>query len=360
MLEWSCTDMLYDILPPLVLFGSLGGIIFLVSRVVGRLGRHEVVVAIRREAALPGHLRPERVVRLHERGVQPIHSRLLMIKTAWRGLGQRLQAVPFVLRPFRHARNNIVQRFIHVTVRVRRYVTKIRLDRHTAQVLTNVSDQKSQMEPTTEVAAKLPSTSTFLRKQLSVSSRDTSKEMLVPKRSIEEKKEGKAAAEKKAAVPSAPPATLSPSILASAQESLAAARYQQVEELLVPYLAEHTKDTAAYMVLGRAALGQESWQEALEIFEQVVRLNDREPEAHACLGFAAFKSGKFSLALQTLQRAQNDDPEDTATLEYLLAIAKHMDNRPLQRSVLERLIELNPQDAERNAALAALKEPAFR
>lgn len=133
------------------------------------------------------------------------------------------------------------------------------------------------------------------------------------------------------------------SALMQAMEAIEEAHFDQAEEILVPYLVEHAKDTSAYMLLGKVAMARGAWEEAFEIFQQVVRIDDSAPDAQAQLGCAAIKQGKFTIALLALQRAHEVDPRNIGILEQLLAIAQRLDNHVLQKSVLEQLVDLQPE-----------------
>ena len=126
-------------------------------------------------------------------------------------------------------------------------------------------------------------------------------------------------------------------MLEQAREALSAHEYQHAEDILVEYIVKHTKDTNAYMLLGEAAVGREDWQEAAEIFEQVITWNPDQPRAYALLGLSACRAGRYSKALQALQRAHEADPEDVNILTDLLSIARKMDNPALQKSISEKI-----------------------
>jgi tetratricopeptide (TPR) repeat protein len=128
-----------------------------------------------------------------------------------------------------------------------------------------------------------------------------------------------------------------PSLLQRAQEALAAHNADKAESILVPHLAKHPRDTAAYMLLGEAAVARRNWREAMEIFEQVVVINPRTKGAYAALGRAAYEAGKFTRAIEALQRAHDAQPQDRKVLKQLLRIARRMDNVPMQHSLQEEL-----------------------
>lgn len=129
------------------------------------------------------------------------------------------------------------------------------------------------------------------------------------------------------------------SALQRAQQALQEKKYQHAEDILVDHIVHHTKDTRAYMLLGRVATERADWQEAMEIYEQVIRWQPAEPGAQAGLGIAAYNCGRYSKALQALQRAHEEDPGNLVVLHDLLGIAQKMDNPALQRAIQTKLRE---------------------
>ncbi len=128
--------------------------------------------------------------------------------------------------------------------------------------------------------------------------------------------------------------------LDKAQQELAAANYQNVENILVPYLMKNPRNTSAYMLLGKAALGRHAWDEATEIFEQAVAINPTTKRGYASLGYAAYRTGKLTKALEALQKAHNAEPNNVVIIKRLLTIAQRMDNQPMQKSLEEKLTDL--------------------
>lgn len=129
--------------------------------------------------------------------------------------------------------------------------------------------------------------------------------------------------------------------LQRAQAALHDKDWQHAEDILVDYIVHHTKDTKAYMLLGRIATAKANWPEAMEIYEQVVSLRPSEPGAQAGLGTAAYNCGRYAKALAALQRAHEADPTNMAVLKNLLDIAHKMDNPALQHSIDVKLQDLS-------------------
>ena len=137
-----------------------------------------------------------------------------------------------------------------------------------------------------------------------------------------------------------------PTIIQSAQDAVAEGQFDKAEEILIPHLMKHPKDTKAYMVLGTIAIENQNWDEAIQIFEQIIKINPEEPDAQAGLGYSAMQNGRYSISLRALQRAHESDPQNIKILEQLLNIAKRLDNKIVQKSVLSQLIELEHKNSE--------------
>ncbi|MBI3256087.1 MAG: tetratricopeptide repeat protein [Candidatus Andersenbacteria bacterium] len=145
-------------------------------------------------------------------------------------------------------------------------------------------------------------------------------------------------------------------ILEQVSDAIGAGQLEQAEEMLIPYIVKHTKDCQAYMLLGKVAIAKGAWREAMEVFEQVIHLDPEIVDAQASLGYAALQQGKFTIALQALQRAHRSEPENVQILDQLLNIARRLDNKVLQKSVLAQLIELQPDNTKAAENLATLLE----
>ncbi|MEK7557353.1 MAG: tetratricopeptide repeat protein, partial [Patescibacteria group bacterium] len=77
-------------------------------------------------------------------------------------------------------------------------------------------------------------------------------------------------------------ATTSP--VEEAQAAKTGGNFDRAEDILLPYIAKHPKNPMAYMVLGEIAVSRGNWDEAVESFEQVIRLDQAAPGAFAKLG----------------------------------------------------------------------------
>lgn len=137
--------------------------------------------------------------------------------------------------------------------------------------------------------------------------------------------------------------------LTQASVCLKEKKFKKAEDILLPYIVQHTRDVKAYMLLGRSAIGRGDWDEALDAYRQVKAIDETVPGLHAELGAAALKSGKMTLAVESLQRARDEEPQNVSIRKQLLSIAQRMDNKVLERSVLEELSQLKQVEAPAKA-----------
>lgn len=310
--------MLYDIVSPVAFFLSLGGIIWVVSRVVLRMRRIRFSHRITHLA--PGDDKKfEQQMRPTQRHIELFKSPLLLWMKQVREVRRAVMELPGRVK--RMANNRSPAKILPNTISMPTLrwgkissLSKpvIRATKTIARRLKSLGEPR--LAPALPVAKVTPLPPAVTEPILRLVTKPT---VVTP-----------AFFKKKKPVPSQ---------VETARVALESAHYKQAEDALVPYLFKHAQDTAAYMLLGRAALGQKNWGEAVEIFEQVIKRNAGEEGAYAALGYAAHRQGKFTRALWALQRAHEADPENTDVLSQLLAIAQKMDNRGLQHSIQNSL-----------------------
>lgn len=291
--------MLYDVVPPLLFVGSLGGIIFIISRVVTRLRRHELTTALQsaataQTAASPGQLRPA------QSNIRLFGSRLSALKPLLSTIGVQTKKATFTTQKVAAKIWQRVPRQLPDTSRWRR----------------------------SQAPAPAPEPVTAIHKAVPLVTR-----VVTP------------------AEPKAPPAPAKPHItkkvvsptffqkkprlseLDVAHAALKQGEYSKVEEVLVPYLFKHPTSAAGYTLLGKAAMQQGNWSDALEILEQAVAQDEPPVEAQSLLGISAYHAGQLGRALPALQRAHDQDAANPEVLRCLMKIARTMDNRALVHSI---------------------------
>lgn len=384
--------MLYNILPPLIFFSSLGGIILIVSRVVVRVRNQQLTNTIKQSVAAAS-ARPirktkqlARVIGPNQKSVRAMKNRLtLMTHTMRQSLSSvrreikhkrklRLSkkqiiteetvteevpssasstnsdAIQLPQSPFRERIAKMSANFRQAANRgvaaigtVSQTSMSVLKERRQKRQATKAAEQAIANEPVLADDKALAKPSITLNisslDQQQSASRATPKNKATETRSAS----GKQTTNLHKLFKKKETTAAQLSALDKARQALALGKYHKVDDIMVPYLVKHPRDIPGYMLLGKAAAQQENWTEAVEIYEQVVRLNPTNKGLYAALGEAAFKTGKFTKAIEYLQRAHNDDPTNIAVIEYLLTIAQHMDNTTMQRSLTEELTELAKQ-----------------
>jgi tetratricopeptide (TPR) repeat protein len=82
---------------------------------------------------------------------------------------------------------------------------------------------------------------------------------------------------------------------------------------------------------GKAALGDEQFERAEKIYEQIVRLDPRSAEAHSNFGFALYMQGSYLNAIAQFRKALDLDPHLDRT-QVLLALS-YFDSADLEHAV---------------------------
>lgn len=339
---------LYDVVPPTLFFLSIGGVLVILARAVQRM----------RQAAFSQAVKNDAIVTVDTRGLlEPRHKSVHVISSrlglAARGVKSSFFAtkntlhnkVKFVFEHINPAslvkllRSNKPSFFNRLGDAARRSIFR-RKEEIVVIKPVQTSTEKSAAQP--EVIAPAVNIkkgiitrvvtvadTTHLEKPASVvSPQDTAAEpMAVNKRNLLQRVKKK-------------------SIIAAANEAIGAHDLQRAEDLLVDHIVKHTKDTKAYILLGQVALARKSWAEAAEIFEQVLQWQPNAPGIQSQLGSAAFHAGQLTKALQALQRAHDEEPDNQIILQQLLMIARNMDNPALQSSITKKLKVQQPKPAK--------------
>lgn len=289
--------MLYDILPPLLFFVSLAGMIAVVSRVVTRVKRTALSAAIQTEGAQEVHS-AQQLFNPGESRVTLMKSRLTAFGSSLTRSLSALKSLPDWLR-----------------LQLRRFERKSKPVAPPPPPPPAVTQPKITLRPIepSPVSTRLETTTQRLQ-------------ALVKKNR----------------------ATTSP--VQAAEQALSEKKLSQAEDILVPYLAKHPKNTVAYLLLSEIAVARGQWDETMEILEQVIQLDAATPGAYAKLGEAALAAGHVTRALEALQRAHDADPKDLSVLKNLFKIAQRRDDRVLQKSVVHKMIMLAPEDADVHSA----------
>jgi len=353
--------MLYDVLPPLIFFASLGGIILVVSRAVLRIRRLQFTNSVQatlhraRTSHASNAADIARIVGPSTKSVRVIKNRVALISQTVRDTKEHLKNTVQEHRESRATRRQarrdakvISPPNATIGNRVRdlgsgarqAFASRITGIRESAQRRRAAKQQQIEEVAKTIVQQAIDQPKPKLASRLAIIEDTPAGSEAQPAAQSPER--SRLFTKQKESPP-----------LRQAREAIDAADHDQAEKILVPYLAEHPKETRAYMMLGEAALAKHDWEEAMEVFEQVVDLSPEAKGGYAALGHAAFEAGKFTRAIEALQHAHNDNPSDVAVIRQLLKIAHRMDNVPMQRSLTEELSKIKKSQKQSQPHLSA-------
>ncbi len=305
--------MLYDVLPPLTLFISFGGIIVLVSRAVLRLRNTQLSQQIHAEVAAGAPVHEESLLGPGTKGVHLVKNRLVHAAHSVRNSAVQIRdAARTIEMPKAGFKEKIAAFGSTIGKRIpdaKKRIAKLRQD------ITRPSAE--QVDPIGVVTPAI--------RLVRHTAPDTEKPEKVSLMSKIARRD----------VPETP--------LEKAANEIANKHFDTAEDILVPYIMKHASDAKAYVLLGNAAIGRQSWEEAMEIFQQVIKLDNSICEAYAQLGHAALNAGRFTQAIEALQHVRNVDAKNIQVREELLFIAQRMDNKVVEKGVAQELEELKKE-----------------
>lgn len=360
--------MLYDILPPLLFFMSLGGIIAVISRVLLRIRRQEFSAAVQSQGASTAPVDHHQLLHPAGKKVNLVTNRISLMAGQVKSTVAATRTLPSKLAARRQERQikktevpsplpapTTVGQIKPPTSSWRERVSKI--PSATTSRFSGLAQKLAALRPRRKEAAVLPPEAPTPKPAFRLSQVEAEVKPKAP------------APQKSKPIPARPGPVAGktiarmlrkhaprPSVLDEAANAIAAGSYDTAENVLVPHLSRHPKDEAAYVLLGEVALKRRDWGEAKEIFQQAAELNPKDDVAWGGLGKACLKDGQLTRALESLQRAHNLNPENAIVLKNLLFLAERMDNKVLQRSVLEDLVVLKPDDKTYQEKLQLLSE----
>ncbi|MDN5924453.1 MAG: tetratricopeptide repeat protein, partial [Xanthomonadales bacterium] len=91
-----------------------------------------------------------------------------------------------------------------------------------------------------------------------------------------------------------------------------------------------------------AAVNQGRWNEAEQIWHQVLAIDPRHPQALYSVGVHAFKRGQLSEALQALQAAHAAAPQDPVVLLSVAAVLREQGDRVAELKAIEACLAADP------------------
>ncbi|MDA1169029.1 MAG: tetratricopeptide repeat protein [bacterium] len=333
--------MLYDVLPPLLLFISFGGIIIVFSRVILRMRHVQFSEDIQAEVDSKIPIHEESLLRPDQHGVTLVKNRL----------GHMLRSVGSSIVSMKSRRQEAKQKKAVEIIAVKSSLVQMpEVGLQDKLLLLAQRGREGLSSLQKEIANRIPDMQAIRERMPRI--KETKEEVLpVPKSSpairlvrhtgVEEQSTATVKPSQKAGIMSQLlKKDKEKTTLEQATEALGKNDFERVEDILIPHIMKHSSDTKAYMLLGKAAIGKESWDEAMEIFQQVIKIDKEMVDAFADLGHAALNAGRFTLAIQSLQHARDMDSKNIRIREELLFIARRMDNKVVEKGVLEELEEL--------------------
>lgn len=302
--------MLYNIIPPTVFLVSLAGVVVILSRGVSRLRGQELAASLEAAATTtsPPH---DKLLKPTTKGVHLITDRLKDL----RGLGASLGAS--IAAGFKKIGPLFAAGFGKLSV-----LRSMRLPRRRKKQQMSAPAPAPVATKAPKVEAKKKVVSSTIEKPAPKATPVITKTVVA----LQKKKRSVYARE---------------SLTEKATTELEAGNLDKAEDMLLNHIVKKPRDEQAYLLLAEVACRRGGWEEALEIYEQLIAWQASAPGIHACLGKAALHAGKLTYALEELQQAHEEEPANKEVLQGLLKIAQVFDNQVLISSAQEKLAALD-------------------
>lgn len=139
-----------------------------------------------------------------------------------------------------------------------------------------------------------------------------------------------------------------------ADNELSLGEYRRAETAAARAVALDGASYTGHYILGFLRSRLERWQEAVEHLRAANHFKSNNAEILRCLGWALFHAGERAQGIVTLERALNLDIDSTLTLCDLGVAYLEVHNFLKSRTLLQRALELEPQNARARECLEAL------
>jgi type IV pilus assembly protein PilF len=110
-----------------------------------------------------------------------------------------------------------------------------------------------------------------------------------------------------------------------------------------------------HYILGFIRSREEKWDDAIVSLRKANQLKANNAEILRCLGWALFHSGQRAQGIVTLERALNLDRDSPLTLCDLGMTYLEVQNFVKSKTLLERVLDLEPENARARECLAAIE-----
>lgn len=118
--------------------------------------------------------------------------------------------------------------------------------------------------------------------------------------------------------------------------------YARARKAAEQALALDSESYTSSYILGFISCREEQWETALNFLQTANRQKPNNPEILRCLGWTLFMSGKRPQGIVTLERSLNLDASNPLTLCDLGVTYVHVKNFAKARSLFMRALELDP------------------
>jgi tetratricopeptide (TPR) repeat protein len=147
-----------------------------------------------------------------------------------------------------------------------------------------------------------------------------------------------------------------PQQIASFQDLIVNEKFQEVEQLLPPYLAAHPRSWRAYYFLGYVRLRQRKLGDSVKALAKSLELNPDNVDAHRVLGRDLSIIGRYDFALREYEQALRLDPTSAETHYNIARIYAIRDEFTKAQGELVAAIRLDPNYMEAYNALGFARE----
>lgn len=140
-----------------------------------------------------------------------------------------------------------------------------------------------------------------------------------------------------------------------ADNELSLGEYGRAETAAKQAIALDGASYTGHYILGFLSSRLEKWADAAEQLRKANQLKSNNAEILRCLGWALFHSGQRAQGIVTLERALNLDADSSLTLCDLGVAYLEVQNFVKSRTLLERALDLEPENVRAKECLAAVE-----
>jgi tetratricopeptide (TPR) repeat protein len=134
-------------------------------------------------------------------------------------------------------------------------------------------------------------------------------------------------------------------LLTLAHSCLLSTQYQCVLDTYHRMIALNAESAEADMLMGEALDEMKETGEATRKFQDAVKANPKEPNVHFGLGYLLWMQGKMQEAAQEFHAELENDPGHLQAMLYLADTDIQMNRMDDARSLLEKLVKINPENS---------------